>query len=315
MSATSILLVHPRQERITAEIASALRAMDGVELAMADTAADAIEFAADADILMGFGATEALLNAAGRLRWIQSLGSGVDGFIGCASLRPDIAITSAAGFHADPVSEAVLGGMLALARRLPQAFRDQQAHHWGAGMPRLLSASEVLIVGVGQIGAAVGVKCAAFAARVRGISSRTVLPPGFEAIHPYEELLPQLTAADFVVLTAPLSAQTARMIDAEALAAMKASAYLVNAARGGLVDDAALVDALVSGRIAGAALDVFTSEPLPPDSAYWDLPNVIVTPHRSGYFAGYGPAVLDIISKNLHYFRAGKLNSLINRAR
>ena len=299
---------------MTGEVAAAIEGLGAnVTLSVVDTPNDAIAAAPDAEVLLAFSATEPLLAAAPRLRWIQALGSGVDGFVRCASLRSDVILTNAAGLHAGPVSEAILAMLLALARRLPEAFRDQQARHWGVWMPRLLSASEVLVVGVGAIGAAVGAKCSTLGSRVIGISRRTDLPAGFQALYPRGALHERLPRADFIVLTAPLSRDTAGLIDADALARMKPSAYLINAARGGLVDEGALIEALVSKRIAGAALDVFATEPLPRESPLWDLPTVIVTPHRAGYHSEYGGRVAEIVVRNLRLYLAGRFDELINR--
>lgn len=301
---------------MTHEVAAAIQGLGAnVALTVADAPDDAIAAAPDAKVLIAFSATDHLLAAMPRLRWIQALGSGVDGFVRCSSLPPHVMLTNAAGLHAAPVSEAILAMLLALARRLPESFRDQRAHRWGMWMPRLLSASEVLVVGVGAIGAAVGAKCAAFGARVIGISGRADVPAGFSALYPRSALHERLAEADFVVLTAPLSRATAGLIDADALARMKSSAYVINAGRGGLVDEAALIDALVSKRIAGAALDVFATEPLPPESPLWDLPNVIVTPHRAGYHSEYGTNVAKIVVRNLQLYLSDRLEELINRVR
>ena len=315
MSPTKVLLVHPQHELMTREVAEAVRSVDGVILDMADDPVAALAKASDSEVLISFFASDQLLAGAPKLRWIQALGSGVDGFIHHSSLRPDILLTSGAGIHAQPVSEAILAMMLALARDLPQAFRDQQACRWGREMPRLLGTSEVLIIGVGAIGAAVGAKCAAFGARVIGLSERTDRPAGFSCIYSKAVLYERLAEADFVVLTAPLSPATAGIINAAALERMKSSAYIVNAGRGGLIDDADLVAALETGRIAGAALDVFKTEPLPEDSPYWALPNVLVTPHRAGYFLGYGEAIAKIAVTNLHHYRSGRFEKLVNRVR
>lgn len=315
MSSTKVLLVHPQRELMTREVAEAVRSVDGVILEMADDPVAAMAKTSDCEVLMSFFASDQLLAAVPKLRWIQALGSGVDGFVRHASLPPDVLLTSGAGIHAQPVSEAILAMMLALARRLPEAFRDQQARRWGAGMPRLLGASEVLIIGVGAIGEAVGAKCAAFGARVIGISERTDSPAGFSGLYPRAALHDRLADADFVVLTAPLSPATTGIINAPALERMKSSAYIVNAGRGGLIEDADLIAALEAGKISGAALDVFTTEPLAEDSPYWELPNVLVTPHRAGYFLGYGEAIAKIAVANLNHYRSGRFESLINRVR
>lgn len=312
----SLLLMHDRNEPMTGQVASAIERIGGdFSLTVVDTPEQAMAHADAAEVLLSFFATAPLIEAAKRLRWIQALGSGVDGFLRHPNLAPEVILTNAAGIHAKPVSEAILSLMFALVRDLPQAIRCQQSHSWGGWMPRLLGGSHVLIIGVGHIGAATGAKCAALGATVAGISKRSDLPEGFSFMYGHDQLHEKLAEADFVVLTAPLSAQTVGMIDETALSRMKPTAYLVNTARAGLIDDEALVSALKSHAIAGAALDVFTVEPLPPDSAYWDLPNVIVTPHRSGYHPGYGEDVARIVAGNLERYAAGRTDELVNRLR
>jgi phosphoglycerate dehydrogenase-like enzyme len=164
------------------------------------------------------------------------------------------------------------------------------------------------VVGLGSIGAAVAVRAAGLGMKVVGVRRRLeqVAPPGVERVAGPDELGPVLAVADVVVLAAPLTGGTDRLLDAAAISRMKPGAVLVNVARGQLVDETALAAALASGHLAGAALDVFDDEPLPPKSAFWSLPSVIVTPHTSGFRIDHWDDVIDLFEQQLARFRAGE---------
>jgi phosphoglycerate dehydrogenase-like enzyme len=204
--------------------------------------------------------------------------------------------------------------MLALARNLHQAQRVQARRQWdrfsviafGGGI-RELAGSNLAIFGAGAIGRALALLAAGLGMRVRVARRRPDRPvPGAEQVVGPEDKLALLAWADFVVLATPSTAETANLVDREALRAMKSSAYLINIARGDAIDDAALVDALRSGGIAGAGLDAFCEEPLPETSPYWTMDNVIVTPHVSGYTARYFERTLELFRDNLRRFVAGQ---------
>ena len=196
--------------------------------------------------------------------------------------------------------------MLALARRLPEA-RDNQAKRLWRGMIGDLAQREdelagktLLLVGLGDIGGRLARLAKAFEMRVVGLRRDPAAGAGAaDATHPMEALKALLPEADFVALTCPLTPETTHLIDAGALARMKPSAYLVNVARGRVADEAALVEALASHRIAGAALDVTADEPLAPDSPLWGMAHVLITPHTAGETRRYEDNVLDILEENL----------------
>jgi phosphoglycerate dehydrogenase-like enzyme len=208
----------------------------------------------------------------------------------------------------------VLGVVLALCRNLHVALRLQAERRWdrpavmmGTGtFLRELRGSHVAVLGLGPIGLDVGQGAAALGAVVRGYRRRpSVAPPAFDAVVGPTELQPLLGWADVVVVALPHTKETDRLLGEREFGCMKSTAYLVNVARGGLVDEAALIRALTDGRIAGAALDVFDEEPLPPDSPLWTLPNVIVTPHVAGARPRYLERALDLFIDNLDRFLAG----------
>ncbi len=272
-------------------------------------------YIAEADILVTFGPmmAEHVLEKAKKLKWIQALGSGVDGITDRPSLRGDVVVTNLHGIHGGPVSEAALMAMLALARSLPRAVRNQQQGKWDRGVPpSLLKGKTAAIFGVGVISAELAPKCKALGMRVTGISSSVRTVPGFDHIYARKDLAQAAGEADYFVLLTPYSAETRNIVDAKIFAAMKPSSYLVNLARGGVVDEDAMMAALREGRIAGAALDVFSQEPLPGDHPLWSMDNVLITPHLGGFYDAYVDEALPVIGHNLRKFLADDTAGMIN---
>jgi phosphoglycerate dehydrogenase-like enzyme len=261
----------------------------------------------EADVLVVSGLwRNDLLPRAKRLRFIQSIGAGTDQFAREALARQGVRLASARGVNARAVAEHVMALILALARRLPEA-RDNQAKRLWRGMIGDLARREdelggktLLIVGLGQIGGRLAQLAKAFDMQVIGIrrDPRTGASHA-DAVHGLAELKALLPQADFVALTCPLTAETEKLIDADALARMKPSAYLVNAARGRVVDEPALVAALARHQIKGAALDVTVEEPLPAASPLWAMEHVLITPHTAGETGRYEDNVLAIMQENL----------------
>jgi D-2-hydroxyacid dehydrogenase (NADP+) len=309
-----VLLLTPSQAGIAEQLLDGL-ASEFPELSIAH-ARNAVEAAGrieSAEILFTFGAylSDELLQRAGRLRWIQALGSGMDGIVELPSLRPEVLLTNARGATAHPVSETALALMFALSRDLPQLLRNQRDRVWKRWAPALLRGKCVVIVGLGAIAEALAVKCQALGMRTIGVSRRSAAP-GFERILPRSELHTAAALADFLVLLTPYDESTHHLIDATVLSAMRPEAYLVNVARGGVVDEAALIACLQRGAIAGAALDVFAREPLPEDSPLWSLPNVIVSPHMAGLNQSYAADLLPILRHNVRAFLNGDIAAMLN---
>jgi phosphoglycerate dehydrogenase-like enzyme len=254
-----------------------------------------------------------VLPLAHRLRWVQCPAAGVNHLLTPAMIDSPVAITSASGIRAAAMAEHVLGMTIALFRQLQAAIRHQLVHRWAqdqleAGDIRTLRGRRMGIVGLGSIGLEVARRAVAFGMTVSAVRRRARLDrvEAVDEILPPERLHDLLSRSDVVVLTAPLTAATEFFIDGPALAAMRPGSFLINVARGRLVNDTALVEALREGRIGGAALDVFTREPLDSASPYWDLPNVIVTPHTSGTMEDYWTPLIDLFSANLRRFEAGQ---------
>jgi phosphoglycerate dehydrogenase-like enzyme len=261
----------------------------------------------EADVLVISGLwRDALLDRAPRLRYIQSIGAGTDQFPREALARRSIRLASARGVNARAVAEHAMALILALSRRLPEA-RDNQARRVWRGMIGDLAGREdelggktLLIVGLGDIGGRLARLAKAFDMRVLGLRRDPAAgADAADSVHAMAALGALLSEADFVALTCPLTPQTEQLIDAAALALMKPSACLINVARGRVVDEAALIEALSTHRIAGAALDVTAEEPLPPNSPLWGMEHVLITPHTAGETRRYEDNVIAILRDNL----------------
>jgi D-2-hydroxyacid dehydrogenase (NADP+) len=288
-----------------------------LQIDMVDHFSKAAPLMPEADILVTFGPMlrdEALHNA-GKLKWIQALGTGVDGVIDQPSLRDNVIITNIRGIHGEPVSEAAIMGMLALSRRLPDSVRYQDQHSWTRWPPRLLDGKTVGIYGVGLIAEALAPRCTALDMTVIGFTSTKRELPGFDRMYRRSDLLKYAGELDYLVLLVPYSEETHHCIDARVFAAMKPSSYLINLARGGIVDEPAMIEALEAGKIAGAALDVFQEEPLPPDHPLWTTKNVIITPHLGGFCDVYAERALPTIEHNMACFLRGDIDSMVNVVR
>ena len=271
-------------------------------------------YIASADVLLTFTPmlTGKVIEQATGLKWIQTLGTGVDNLTDQAVLRKDVIVTNVRGIHGPPVSEAAIAAMLALARNLPGAVRAQDARQWRRWPAQLLHNKTVGIFGIGAIAEALAPKCQAFGMRVIGVSSAPRQVAGFDRMHARDELLRIVGEFDFFVLLTPLTAATRNSIDAKVFAAMKPTGFLINLARGGVVDEPALVEALKAGRIGGAALDVFNEEPLPPDHPFWSMQNVIITTHQGGFCDVYVDFALPTVEANMRCFLSGDIGGMIN---
>lgn len=220
----------------------------------------------------------------GRLRWMHFVSAGREGFE-AAGLPPGPAITYAAGAVAPTVAEHAMALLLALARRVPEMVAQAAEHRWDRGLAvRALSLEgrTMAIVGMGHIGVGVARRAKAFGMTTIGLSRRTAADPSLDESLPLGELRAALARADVVVIAIALVAETRHLIGRAELAACRPGALLINVARGGIVDQAALVQALHSGQIGGAGLDVATPEPLPADDPLWAAPNVLIAPHFGG---------------------------------
>ena len=241
-----------------------------------------------------------------RLRLIQVLGTGVDTLLPSPDLPPQVEIAGVRGVFAPDVAEHALALLLAHARRLPQLLDAQRGRSFEA-TPRPSIAGEVVtIVGGGEIGRRVARATTALDMRVRVVSrtGRGELQPGVELL-PADALASAVSDARFVVIAVPLTPATTNLFDARMLARMRSDAYLINVARGGIVDEAALVEAVSARRLGGAALDVFAEEPLPPDHVLWTVPGITITPHVGGLGIGYIERCIEALLANVAALEGG----------
>jgi phosphoglycerate dehydrogenase-like enzyme len=272
-----------------------------------------IELAEPAEIAFALGLPKEAVARAAQLKWVHCSGHAVGHFpLADLGVR-GVTVTNSRGIQSTPIAEHVMACLLALARRLPQTMRDQQERLWrpneliGDASPWVLSGRTLGVIGVGTIGEAIAVRAKAFGMRVIGVRRhpKRQRPAGFDEVLGAADMDRVLELADIVVVAAPLTTDTNLLLDTDAIATMKPGAIVVNIARGQLLDEEALANALAEGRLGGAVLDVFTTEPLPAHSPFWSAPNVIVTPHTSGFRAEHFDAVIDLFSENLTRFEQG----------
>jgi phosphoglycerate dehydrogenase-like enzyme len=286
---------------------------------LADASLDDVEV-----MLRGWLSSDAfdrILARAPRLSWVHSATSGVERALTPAARERGVVVTNARGVFSRPIAEYVLMMILAVSRRLPQLLELQRERTWQPLEGAELRDVTVGIVGLGSIGRAVGALATAFGCRVVAVRRRS--GEGTAASGPDDEgrvlgelmlarvggpeTLPELLAeSDFIVLAAPLTPETEEMINAETLAMVKPGAWLINVARGRLVDERALLRALVDGDLGGAVLDTFRDEPLVPTSPFYDLPNVIVTPHTAWSSGRVLDRSVELFCENLRRFAAGE---------
>lgn len=268
----------------------------------------------EADVLVVSGLwRNALAAKAPRLRLIQSISAGVDQYDRGVLHGAGIRLASAQGANANAVSEHAMALILALARRIPEARDNQARRHWRgmigdlSGREDELGGKTLLVVGIGRIGGRLARLAGAFGMRVVGLRrdpSRGA--EGAEEVHGMEALHAQLPRADIVALCCALTEETRGLMGAREFAAMRPGATLVNVARGRVCDETALIEALGSGRLGAAALDVTAEEPLPADSPLWAMPNVLITPHTGGETRRYEDNVLDLMEENIARMSRGE---------
>jgi phosphoglycerate dehydrogenase-like enzyme len=290
---------------------------DAVRLSLTDPQNPDLTLVAEADALLCRSLSAEVRAHAAALKWIQFWSAGVDGKLTPELFEGGVQIASGSGIRAAPCSEHVLALMLAFARGLPRCFEAQQARDWsarGAIGDALfeLEGKTVGIVGAGTIGQAIGVRCQAFGMRTIGIRRDPSKPAhGIEVLLPLIRYHDLILASDFVVLALPLTPQTRMIFGEDEIEIIKKSAYVFNVGRGALVDQPRLLQALQKRWIAGAGLDVFADEPLPPDSPFWSLPNCIITPHIGGVTPHHWQRFARLAAQQVDRWRNGE--PLLNR--
>jgi len=260
-----------------------------------------------------------------RLRWISFWSAGMDGKVTDQMLERGLLLTNASGVHGANIAEHVMCLMLMFTRRMDVHFRSQLAGRWERGLPANKAGADELtgqtlgIVGLGRIGEALAHRASAFGMKIiaakRDPSARHGDAP-IDALYGFDDLPRLLQKSDHVCIALPYTPETDHLFDSAMLAHCRPTAYLYNIARGRIIDEAALIDALANGRLAGAGLDVFEKEPLPPDSPLWSLPNVLITPHTAGITPYYFKRAAELFAENLtRYLDGTKLNNLYDPSR
>jgi D-2-hydroxyacid dehydrogenase (NADP+) len=272
----------------------------------------------EADGVIGwFGSTAGLLARAPRLRWLQAIGVGAEALLIPELVAAEhVALTASKGPLGGPIGEHAVALLLALARRLPALGRQQAAGQWRRVTPMTeLAGATVAILGLGAVGGTVARICrAGFGMRVLALVRTPRDHPHVDRAFERRDLSEALAEADAVVLALPRTPATEQIVDAAGLAVMKPGAYLVNVGRGQLVDEAALVEALRAGRLAGAGLDVASTEPPPPESPLWTLPNVLLTPHQAPLTDRMADHLVAFWRENIRRFADGRpLLGLVDR--
>ncbi len=262
----------------------------------------------------------ALLRAAPSLRWIHTGSAGVDRMLIPELLEREIILTNSSGAYDASIAEFVIGAMFAAAKRFSTHIRNQVAHRWRRGeeapQHAELRDATVVVLGLGSIGGEVARLARALGMRVIGVRRGGQPSPHAARVVTPDRLVEVAREADYLAITLPLTTETRGLVSREVIAALPKHAWLINIARGPIVDEAALLEAVRERRIGGAAIDAWWEEPLPADSPWWDLENVVVTPHHSWSSPRMGRRALDVLAENLRRFRAGEplLNVVDTRA-
>jgi phosphoglycerate dehydrogenase-like enzyme len=307
----TVLIIDPKSDwyrsRLAPRVPSLeLRAAPDRDAGLSDAAG------ADAILAMGHAFNDKLVTTAKRLKWIQAFTTGMDQILGLKSLRPEIVLTSMRGIHGPQMSEMAFLHMLALSRSYRRMSNNQDKGVWEKIPQHRLCGKTVVIVGVGLISEELAPRCKAFGMNVIGVTSAPRTVPGFDRMMRRSELEQAARLADFMIVLAPYTAENDRLVSAKVIAAMKPTAYLINIARGGVCDEDAILAAVRERRIAGAGLDVFRTEPLPPQHPFWREENIVITPRQSGGTSDYHELTLPTLEHNLKCFAEERLGDMVN---
>ena len=280
----------------------------------ARSVAEALPHAADCEVLVALAheVSDELVSAMPKLRYIASLSTGVDHLWTLKSLAPDVRITNGRGIHGPQMAELAFLFMIGLSRNYRRMEEHQRNEIWERWPQPVLVGKTVVLVGIGAISEAIARRCKAFEMRVVGVSDARSETPGFDLVLPRARLHEAAAQADFLIALVPLDERTRHMINAGVFAAMKPSGIVINLARGDVIDEAAMIEALRSGRIAGAGLDVFSVEPPPHGHPLWSMPNVMMSPRVGGMSDIYADQILPVVAQNLRAFSEGRMQDMIN---
>lgn len=266
------------------------------------------------DVIMGLGhhIPPALLAQTPKLKWVQALTTGTETLTAPGVLPKHVILTSTRGIHGPQMSELAFLDMIALIRDFRRMLSNQAEGKWEQWNQPILEGKTNVIVGLGLLAEHLAERCKLFGMSVIGVSDGRTKGPHFDEVAPRRRLVEAAGRADFLTLLVPYSPATHHLVGREVLAAMKPQAFLINLARGGVLDEPALIDHLRAGKIAGAALDVFSQQPLQPDSPLWRMDNVIITPNVGGRSDVFVKQTLTIIEPNLRAFVDGRIKDMRN---
>ena len=290
-------------------------ACPGFRYSTASGVEGALAHAPAADILIGLAPaiSEPLIETASSLKWVHALTTGVDNLLNSPALSPNVALSNSSGFHGPQMSELAVLLMLSILRDFPRMLDNQKARRWERWPQPLLQGKSVCVIGVGSIAETLAACLNAFGMTVTGVSDGRSDAPGFAALHRRSAIGEAVGSVDFVIVLTPYTAQTHHIVGDAVLSAMDEGAILINLSRGGCVDEEAVVSHLRRGSIRAAALDVFGTEPLPPESPLWETLGVTITPHIGGVSDNYREQVLPVVIENLNAWASGGAAALPNR--
>jgi D-2-hydroxyacid dehydrogenase (NADP+) len=285
-----------------------------LELQVAQSPVDAHVDYGKVEILIAFGmgVTDALFTRMPKLKWVQSLATGVDHFLRSKTLARDVILTSGRGIHGPAMRETVLHLMLSISHDSNGLVRDKVSRRWDRRAWPLLAGKTAVVIGTGVAGSAIGALLQALEMRVVGVSRTPRQVTGFDTVVPQSELAEAAAKADYVINVLPADAVNLKIIDSSVLTRMKPGAFFINVGRGETVDEEALIEVLRGGRIAGAGLDVFATEPLAAQSPLWDLANVFISPHVGGLFEEYQQMAMPLIINNMSAYLSGRTDQMTN---
>lgn len=303
------VMLTPREHiwpEVTPEQKARLEAAGATEIIVAEDRESRIRDIRDCDVLIGV-IDEDMLENAGRLRWMQSLSSGVDMYLFPAFVESDIILTSEKGLVGPHLADHAFGLLLSLTRSIVWAARERtwEKHRLEMRLTnRELTGMTAGLIGFGGTGAAIATRAKAFGMRCLAIDPDvTEAPEGVELLGGPERLIDMARQCDVLFVACPKTKETLGMVNAEVLTAMPAGGYLINVTRGGIVDEAALMDAIDSGHLAGAGLDVTAEEPLPDDSPLWNYDRIVITPHIAGASQHRINRIIDRVCRNLAHLK------------
>ncbi len=308
----NVLILNPLSDRHISTITSAV---PQARITVSDLTS-ASEYIENTDIIVAMGMTDIrpLFPQATRLKWVHALTAGVEGLIFPEMQNSQVILTNSRGIHGIPVSEHVLALILAFNRCLHQLIRQQLVKQWKRVLPDEIHEKTIGIIGLGSIGREIAKKSKGLGMQVLATKRKSSEEIFVDKMYAPDKLLDMLALCDFVVVALPLTEETRELLRLEHFTAMKRSAYLINIARGDVIRQADLIQALQEGLIRGAGLDVFDQEPLPEDNPLWDMPNVIISPHVAASSPYYLDRAIKTFADNLaRYANGGEMFNIIDK--